>query len=155
MFSSETYDIEDCIRYDTSSYNVPTNSGITQISDFSFTNTGDWETEWVYKLPQTKCRIVLYNPSNTNIYLGQGIDGDRKHGIWWYGNSPTYSTASLNTEYTVRIVKENSVFKVYLDGNLLNTITYNDLLNTQTINIGERNWGTGTGTIKNIKIKSL
>ena len=155
IFLQETFVIQDYIVYNTNSYNLPPNSNITQVSNFQFANTGEWETEWTYKLPQGKCRPVLYSPNNQNIYLGEGIDGDNKHCIWWYGNNPVISSASLNTDYTVKIVKQNNEFKVYLDNTLLRTITYNDLLNTPTINIGERNWGSGTGTIKNIKIKAL
>ena len=153
--SSETYTIEDCIRYDTTTRNLAPNSSLSQIDSFSFTNTGDWEVEWIMNLPAGKSRVVLYNPSNANVFLGIGASENSNRVIYWYGHEEKYSTFSYNTDYTMKIEKDGSNFKIYSQNTLLITMTYSDLLNTSTINLGLRNWGSGTGTIRNVKIKPL
>ena len=155
IFSSETYTIEDCIRYDTTTRNLAPNSSLSQIDSFAFTNTGDWEVEWIMRLPSGKSRVVLYNPSNVNVFLGIGASENGNRLIYWYGNEEKYSTFSFNTDYTMKIEKDGSNFKIYSQNTLLITMTYSDLLNTSTINLGLRNWGSGTGTIRNVKIKPL
>lgn len=152
---TKTYELEDCWDYDTTTYNLAPNSGITQIDSFTFTNTGNWEVEWIMKLPAGKSRVVLYNPSNANVYLGIGASENGNRIIYWFGHEDSFSSYSYNTDYTMKIEKDGSNFKIYSQGSLLKTMAYSDLLNTSTINLGLRNWGSGTGTIRNVKIKPL
>ena len=155
MFLTKTYELEDCWDYDTNTYNLAPNSAIAQIDSFSFTNTGDWEVEWIMNLPQGANRVVLYNPNNTGTFLGIGASDGNIRRIYWTGSDSSHNSWSYNANHTIKIVKQNSQFKVYFNNTLLNTITFNDLLNATTINVGVRNWGNGTGTIRNVKIKPL
>ena len=107
------------------------------------------------KLPAGKSRVVLYNPSNANVFLGMGASENGNRVIYWYGHEDGNVPFSYNTDYTIKIQKDGSNFKIYSQGSLLKTMTYSDLLNTSTINLGLRNWGSGTGTIRNVKIKPL
>ena len=151
----QTCNIQDCWEYDPNTYNLAPNSALTQINGFTFENTGDWEVEWIMTLSAGKSRVVLYNPSNANVFLGIGASESRNRIIYWYGNEEIYSRYSYNTDYTMKIVKNGSNFKIYSQGELLKTMVYSDLLNTTIINLGLRNWGSGTGTIRNVKVKPL
>ena len=75
--------------------------------------------------------------------------------VWGYSQDTGYSSFSYNTDYTFKMVKENNSIKIYSNETLLKTVTNIGLLSVQNINIGLRNWGSGTGTAKNIKIKPL
>ena len=154
----QTYSIQDCWEYDTNTYNLAPNNALTQINGFTFANTGDWEAEWIVKYPQINNRVVLYPSDDSSVFLGVGVNyssGRNSMIVYGYGNDKNVGAMTLNTEYTIKMVKEDNSIKVYANDNLIDTRTNISLLTTSNVNIGLRNWGSGTGTIRNIKVKPL
>ena len=87
-----------------------------------------------------------------------GFSSGGYEAVYWYdtsGHDQGFNLLSYNTDYLITIKKENGNVLVYRDGTLRKTIYGTGAVVGQTLNIGERNWGSGTGTVKNIKIKPL
>lgn len=155
MFVSKIYDISDCWIYNPNTFNLAPNSGLTQINNFQFENDGDWEMSCTFKQPSASCRFALYPSTDTSSFMGIGVNGAGQLADYFGNDTHTYTSFSYNTDYSFKIVKEGTSFKLYSQGNLLTTTSYNPISSASLINIGVRNWGSGTGTIKNVKVKPL
>ena len=154
MFSSETYDIEDCILYTTTSYNLPPNSGITQISNIEFDNSINWQVEWIQNFPSSNCRCLLYPSNDSSQFLGVGTPANNLR-VWETNTYSDYGSYSFNADYHILFRKESNMISIFANDNKLKDSTHSATLSASKLRIGVRNWGSGTGTIRNVKIKPL
>ena len=158
MFRSllqKTFVVEDYIKYDTNSYNLSPNSAIVQIANAEFVNTGNWQVEWEQNLPSGNCRCILYPYDNVSEFLGIGTPTNNLTRVWETNNHNDYGSYPFNTDYHITFKKQGNTISIFANDNKLKDSTHSAILSASKLKIGVRNWGSGTGTIKNIKIKAL
>lgn len=151
----EIYELEDCVIYDTTSYNLSPNSAIVQIGSIEFDNIGDWQVDWEQNLPSGNCRCLLYPSNNTAEFIGVGTPTNNLTRVWETNSYSDYGSYPFNTNYHITFKKEINKVGVYANDTKLKDSTHSATLSASKLRIGVRNWGSGTGTIKNIKIKAL
>ena len=173
MALQETCSIEDCIIANvnasytgTSTSDTVYSLGYDEIADLS-----NVDFEFSFKFHQTNygCDVCLgasseftVSPikSNYRIFIGNSGNGNTRYGYRTISTvnagGSTSGEVSLNTTHNMKIVKEGTLFKYYLNDRLLgsNTIT-GFWANYHMFGVHTVQWNRGTTTISDLKIKQI
>ena len=173
MALQETCSIEDCIIANvnasytgTSTSDTVYSLGYDEIADLS-----NVDFEFSFKFHQTSygCDVCLgasseftVSPpkSNYRIFIGNSGDGKTRYGYRTQSTvnagGSTSGEVSLNTTHNMKIVKQGTLFKYYLNDRLLgsNTIT-GFWANYHMFGVHTVQWNRGTTTISDLKIKQI
>ena len=173
MALQETCSIEDCIIANvnasytgTSTSDTVYSLGYDEIADLS-----NVDFEFSFKFHQTNygCDVCLgassefsVSPikSNYRIFIGNSGNGNTRYG---YRRLSTINTegstsgeVSLNTTHNMKIVKEGTLFKYYLNDRLLGSKTIPDFwFDYHMFGVHTVQWNRGTTTISDLKIKQI
>ena len=169
MNLTKTLSIEDCIIANvnasytgTSVSDTVYSLGYDEIADLS---SIDFEMEWTFRQTARGCDVCLgassefsVTPikSNYRVLLGNSGVGAIRYG---YRTTSTnaYTTGSIgvNTDVSMRIVKEGTTFKYYVNNELLGTKTVGFWTNYHMFGVHTVQWNRGTTTISDLKIKQI
>ena len=173
MALQETCSIEDCIIANvnasytgTSTSDTVYSLGYDEIADLS-----NVDFEFSFKFHQTSygCDVCLgasseftVSPpkSNYRIFIGNSGNGNTRYGYRTQSTvnagGSTSGEVSLNTTHNMKIVKQGTLFKYYLNDRLLgsNTIT-GFWANYHMFGVHTVQWNRGTTTISDLKIKQI
>ena len=173
MALQETCSIEDCIIANvnasytgTSTSDTVYSLGYDEIADLS-----NVDFEFSFKFHQTSygCDVCLgasseftVSPpkSNYRIFIGNSGDGKTRYGYRTQSTvnagGSTSGEVSLNTTHNMKIVKEGTLFKYYLNDRLLGskimTVFWD---NYHMFGVHTVQWNRGTTTISDLKIKQI
>ena len=173
MNLTKTLGIEDCIIANvnasytgTSTSDTVYSLGYDEIADLS-----SIDFEFSFKFHQTSygCDVCLgassefsVSPvkSNYRIFIGNSGNGNTRYG---YRTTSTYNTGgsthgevSLNTTHYMKIVKEGSMFKYFLNDRFLGSETITGFwANYHMFGVHTVQWNRGTTTISDLKIKKI
>ena len=172
MNLTKTLGIEDCIIANvnasytgTSTSDTVYSLGYDEIADLS-----SIDFEFSFKFHQTKygCDVCLgasseftVSPikSNYRIFIGNSGRGNTRHGYRTTSTSniggSSSGEVSLNTTHNMKIVKEGSMFKYYLNDRFLGSETITFWANYHMFGVHTVQWNTGTTTISDLKIKQI
>ena len=173
MNLTKTLGIEDCIIANVNASYTGTSIsdkvyslGYDEIADLS-----SIDFEFSFKFHQTKygCDVCLgassefsVSPikSNYRIFIGNSGSGNIRYGYRMTGTinlgDSTSGKVSLNTTHNMKIVKEDTLFKYYLNDRLLGTTTIIDFWDDyHMFGVHTVQWNTGTTTISDLKIKKI
>ena len=173
MNLTKTLSIEDCILANvnasytgTSTSDTVYSLGYDEIADLS-----NVDFEFSFKFHQTNygCDVCLgassefsVSPikSNYRIFIGNSGRGNTRYG---YRTSTTVNAGgstsgevSLNTTHNMKIVKEGTLFKYYLNDRLLGSKTITGFwFDYHMFGVHTVQWNRGTTTISDLKIKQI
>ena len=173
MALQETCSIEDCIIANvnasytgTSTSDTVYSLGYDEIADLS-----NVDFEFSFKFHQTSygCDVCLgasseftVSPikSNYRIFIGNSGNGNTRYGYRTTSTinagGSTSGEVSLNTTHNMKIVKEGTLFKYYLNDRLLGskimTVFWD---NYHMFGVHTVQWNRGTTTISDLKIKQI
>ena len=173
MALQETCSIEDCILANvnasytgTSTSDTVYSLGYDEIADLS-----NVDFEFSFKFHQTSygCDVCLgassefsVSPpkSNYRIFIGNSGNGNTRYGYRTTSTvnagGSTSGEVSLNTTHNMKIVKEGTLFKYYLNDILLGSKTIPDFwANYHMFGVHTVQWNRGTTTISDLKIKQI
>ena len=174
MALQETCSIEDCILANvnasytgTSTSDTVYSLGYDEIADLS-----SIDFEFSFKFHQTGygCDVCLgassefsVSPikSNYRIFIGNSGNGNTRYGyrstLTDNEGGSTSGEVSLNTTHNMKIVKEGTLFKYYLNDKLLGSKTMlpNFWANYHMFGVHTVQWNRGTTTISDLKIKQI
>lgn len=173
MDLQETCSIEDCIIANvnasytgTSTSDTVYSLGYDEIADLS-----SIDFEFSFKFHQTGygCDVCLgassefsVSPikSNYRIFIGNSSNGNTRYGYRTTSTTNEGGTAtaevSANTTHNMKIVKEGTLFKYYLNDKLLGSKTIpNFWANYHMFGVHTVQWNRGTTTISDLKIKQI
>ena len=173
MNLTKTLSIEDCILANvnasytgTSLSDTVYSLGYDEIADLS-----SIDFEFSFKFHQTRygCDVCLgasnefsVSPikSNYRVFIGNSGDGNTRYGYRTTSTSnnggSTSGEVSLNTTHNMKIVKEGTHFKYYLNDRLLGSeIIPNFWANYHMFGVHTVQWNRGTTTISDLKIKQI
>lgn len=165
MFLQETFVVEDCWNTSINEQSI-TNSSGTKISSIGLDTVHNVQNDDFVLEFDGKGNGVLnigsstnWSQSTANYRVTLGIDNNRSD---FNGAIRTTSTtnryggsSNLTTYYHYKIVKEDHTISFYADDTLIGTVTESFFTNYDTWSIYSIIWGSGTQTIKNIRIKAL
>lgn len=156
----ETYNIEDCDKYDITEHtHTSTSSSSTSVSiyeDYSFDFT-NFEVSFDMKLSNDACGIYLEQTTNRNNFFGIG-EGNGGLFRGYYNNgtgeiSQNISASDVNY-HSCKIIKQDNNIKYYFDNNLVWSLTVTGMDVSRSPKY--RSWSSNrTIYIKNVKIKKL
>ena len=169
MALQETCSIEDCIIANvnasytgTSTSDTVYSLGYDEIADLS---SIDFEMEWTFRQTKSGCDVCLgassefsVTPikSNYRVLLGNSGAGAIRYGYRTTStNASTTGSISVNTDVSMRIVKNGTSFRYYVNNELLGTKTVSFWTNYHMFGIHTVQWNTGTTTISDLKIKQI
>ena len=173
MALQETCSIEDCILANvnasytgTSTSDTVYSLGYDEIADLS-----NVDFEFSFKFHQTSygCDVCLgassefsVSPpkSNYRIFIGNSGNGNTRYGYRTTSTvnagGSTSGEVSLNTTHNMKIVKEGTLFKYYLNDRLLGSKTITVFWdNYHMFGVHTVQWNRGTTTISDLKIKQI
>lgn len=173
MALQETCSIEDCIIANvnasytgTSTSDTVYSLGYDEIADLSGV-----DFEFSFKFHQTSygCDVCLgassefsVSPikSNYRIFIGNSGGGNTRYGYRTTSTinagGSTSGEVSLNTTHNMKIVKEGTLFKYYLNDRLLGSKTITNFwANYHMFGVHTVQWNRGTTTISDLKIKRI
>ena len=173
MNLNKTLSIEDCILANvnasytgTSTSDTVYSLGYDEIADLSNINF-----EFSFKFHQTNygCDVCLgasseftVSPpkSNYRIFIGNSGNGKTRYGYRTTSTinagGSTSGEVSLNTTHNMKIVKEGTLFKYYLNDRLLGSKTITGFwTNYHMFGVHTVQWNRGTTTISDLKIKQI
>ena len=169
MNLTKTLSIEDCIIANvnasytgTSTNDTVYSLGYDEIADLS---SIDFEMEWTFRQTAHGCDVCLgassefsVTPikSNYRVLLGNSGAGAIRYG---YRTTSTFASTTgsigINTDISMRIVKEGTTFKYYVNNELLGTKTVSFWTNYHMFGVHTVQWNRGTTTISDLKIKQI
>ena len=169
MNLTKTLSIEDCIIANvnasytgTSVSDTVYSLGYDEIADLS---SIDFEMEWTFRQTEWGCDVCLgvssefsVTPikSNYRVLLGNSGAGAIRYGYRTTStNASTTGSIGVNTDVSMRIVKEGTTFKYYVNNELLGTKTVNFWTNYHMFGVHTVQWNRGTTTISDLKIKQI
>ena len=173
MALQETCSIEDCILANvnasytgTSTSDTVYSLGYDEIADLS-----NVDFEFSFKFHQTSygCDVCLgasseftVSPikSNYRIFIGNSGNGNTRYGYRRLSTvsegGSTSGEVSLNTTHNMKIVKEGTLFKYYLNDRLLGSKTITSFwADYHMFGVHTVQWNRGTTTISDLKIKQI
>ena len=173
MALQETCSIEDCILANvnasytgTSTSDTVYSLGYDEIADLS-----NVDFEFSFKFHQTSygCDVCLgasseftVSPikSNYRIFIGNSGNGNTRYGYRTQSTvnagGSTSGEVSLNTTHNMKIVKEGTLFKYYLNDRLLGSKTITGFwADYHMFGVHTVQWNRGTTTISDLKIKQI
>ena len=165
----QTYSLEDCIIANvnasytgTSSSDTVYSLGYDEIADLS---SIDFEMEWTFRQTACGCDVCLgassefsVTPikSNYRVLLGNSGAGAIRYGYRTTStNASTTGSIGINTDVSMRIVKNGTSFMYYVNDELLGTKTVNFWTNYHMFGVHTVQWNRGTTTISDLKIKQI
>ena len=165
----QTYSLEDCILANvnasytgTSTNDTVYSLGYDEIADLS---SIDFEMEWTFRQTACGCDVCLgassefsVTPikSNYRVLLGNSGAGAIRYGYRTTStNASTTGSIGVNTDVSMRIVKNGTSFKYYVNDKLLGTRTVNFWTNYHMFGVHTVQWNRGTTTISDLKIKQI
>lgn len=155
--SSETYSIEDCVKYDTTEYTKSYSStkfetieSVDASSDVSISldlKTTTYNYSCVFG--------IVYNSESDQIGFGTTDTTGRIYRTLNSVHNHSYYSGfnSNNVYYNLRFERTGTTLKLYLNDNLIDTITNNEISSFKYLNFGS--WSNKTIYYKNLKIKPL
>ena len=165
---TQTYTVEDCSLHFANEKSQTGNNTNEIISGFTFPNTDKWVWEYDMKSSGASTIPCLSDTSAFTHRLGLGANGTPKLTIEqseigqnaWDTNQGNFT---YNTYYSFKIIRNGNNMEYYINGVLKSTIDAETPLGSTSVSISTidewelhwRNWGSGTTTIKNLKIKPL
>ena len=169
MNLTKTLSIEDCIianvnaSYTGTSINDRVYSlGYDEIADLS---SIDFEMEWTFRQTASGCDVCLGASSEFSVtpiksnyreLLGSSGAGEIRYG---YRITSTFASITgsigINTDVSMRIVKNGTSFKYYINNELLGTKTVSFWTNYHMFGVHTVQWNRGTTTISDLKIKQI
>ena len=169
MNLTKTLSIEDCIIANvnasytgTSVSDTVYSLGYDEIADLS---SIDFEMEWTFRQTEWGCDVCLgvssefsVTPikSNYRVLLGNSGAGAIRYGYRTTStNASTTGSIGINTDVSMRIVKNGTSFKYYVNNELLGTKTVNFWTNYNMFGVHTVQWNRGTTTISDLKIKQI
>ena len=173
MALQETCSIEDCIIANvnasytgTSSSDTVYSLGYDEIADLS---NVDFESSFKFHQTDYGCDVCLgassefsVSPikSNYRIFIGNSGSGKTRYGYRTTSTikeeGSTSGEVSLNTTHNMKIVKEGTHFKYYLNDKLLGSKTIPVFWdNYHMFGVHTVQWNRGTTTISDLKIKQI
>ena len=165
----QTYSLEDCIIANvnasytgTSTNDTVYSLGYDEIADLS---SIDFEMEWTFRQTARGCDVCLgassefsVTPikSNYRVLLGNSGAGAIRYGYRTTSTvASTTGSIGINTDVSMRIVKNGTSFKYYVNDELLGTKTVNFWTNYHMFGVHTVQWNRGTTTISDLKIKQI
>lgn len=164
----QTCSIEDCNLHFADERSQTGNATNEIVSGFRFPNTNKWVWEYDMKTSGTSTVPCL---SDSNDFLHRfGIGGNGTPNITleltnigqnaW---DTSHGRFNYNTYYSFKIIRNGNNLEFYINNVLKASIDAETSLSSSSVPISTitewelhwRNWGTGTTTIKNLKIKQL
>ena len=143
MVLQETYEIEDCYKYDTTAHNTNATLNYSLPSEFELQFT-------IYSVSTASGNTcyLRFNNSNT-IFIGKATSSNRN--VYFNDGSDHYlgSTIPASTDYTLTLTYEDGVATL-TDGVNTLPLSIASLTSIYNVNIGRQD-----NYIKNIKIKAL
>ena len=169
MNLTKTLSIEDCIIANvnasytgTSVSDTVYSLGYDEIADLS---SIDFEMEWTFRQTACGCDVCLgvssefsVTPikSNYRVLLGNSGSGAIRYGYRTTSTiASTTGSIGINTDVSMRIVKNGTSFKYYVNDELLGTKTVNFWTNYHMFGVHTVQWNRGTTTISDLKIKQI
>lgn len=172
MNLTKTLNIEDCIlaNVNASYTGTSTSDTVYSLGYDEITDLSNVDFEFSFKFHQTSygCDVCLgassefsVSPikSNYRIFIGNSGKGNTRHG---YRTTTTVNAGgsasgevSLNTTHNMKIVKEGTIFKHYLNDRLLGSTITDFWANYHMFGVHTVQWNTGTTTISDLKIKQI
>ena len=173
MALQETCSIEDCIlaNVNASYTGTSTSDTVYSLGYDEITDLSNIDFEFSFKFHQTNygCDVCLgasseftVSPpkSNYRIFIGNSGKGNTRYG---YRTSTTVNAGgstsgevSLNTTHNMKIVKEGTLFKYYLNDRLLGSKTITGFwADYHMFGVHTVQWNRGTTTISDLKIKRI
>ena len=169
MNLTKTLSIEDCILANvnasytgTSTNDTVYSLGYDEIADLS---SIDFEMEWTFRQTTCGCDVCLgassefsVTPikSNYRVILGNSGAGAIRYGYRTTStNASTTGSIGVNTDVSMRIVKNGTSFKYYVNNELLGTKTVGFWVNYHMFGVHTVQWNRGTTTISDLKIKQI
>jgi len=163
MVLQETYVIEDCWNISLTEQSI-TNSSGTKITSIGLDTVHNVQSDDFILEFDGKGNGVLnigsknnWSQSTANYRATIGYaDGYSYYAIRTTSSEEGYgSSETTTTYYHYKIVKQGHTVKYYVDEQLIATKTESFFTNYDTWSIYSIIWGSGTQTIKNIRIKAL
>ena len=173
MALQETCSIEDCIlaNVNASYTGTSTSDTVYSLGYDEITDLSNVDFEFSFKFHQTNygCDVCLgassefsVSPikSNYRIFIGNSGNGNTRYGYRTTSTinagGSTSGEVSLNTTHNMKIVKEGTLFKYYLNDRLLGSKTITGFwANYHMFGVHTVQWNRGTTTISDLKIKQI
>ncbi len=173
MALQETCSIEDCIiaNVNASYTGTSTSDTVYSLGYDEITDLSNVDFEFSFKFHQTNygCDVCLgassefsVSPvkSNYRIFIGNSGNGNTRYGYRTTSTinagGSTSGEVSLNTTHNMKIVKEGTLFKYYLNDRLLGSKTITGFwANYHMFSVHTVQWNRGTTTISDLKIKQI
>lgn len=173
MALQETCSIEDCIiaNVNASYTGTSTSDTVYSLGYDEITDLSNVDFEFSFKFHQTSygCDVCLgasseftVSPikSNYRIFIGNSGGGNTRYGYRTTSTinagGTTSGEVSLNTTHNMKIVKEGTLFKYYLNDRLLGSKTITNFwANYHMFGVHTVQWNRGTTTISDLKIKQI
>ena len=161
----ETYEIEDCFKYDTTVHTRATDSTTDTLipiyNDYSLVSD-NFSLEFTFQASAEVGGVAIAPKGRTTLYhhiaIGLGANklsayiGNQNGGETPY----RYESAQYNTDYTCKIEYDDGTVKLYVNNVLKDTITGKSYLNGETRDLYFLEWGVNeTIKVKDIKVKAL
>lgn len=168
-----TYSIEDCIiaNVNASYTGTSTSDTVYSLGYDEITDLSNIDFEFSFKFHQTSygCDVCLgassefsVSPikSNYRIFIGNSGNGNTRYGYRTISTNneggSTSGEVSLNITHNMKIVKEGTLFKYYLNDKLLGSKTSPSFwANYNMFGVHTVQWNRGTTTISDLKIKKI
>ena len=169
----QTYSLEDCIiaNVNASYTGTSTNDTVYSLGYDEIADLSSIDFEFSFKFHQTSygCDVCLgasseftVSPikSNYRIFIGNSGSGKTRYGYRTTSTvnagGSTSGEVSLNTTHNMKIVKEGTLFKYYLNDRLLGSKTITGFwVNYHMFGVHTVQWNRGTTTISDLKIKQI
>lgn len=169
----QTYSLEDCIlaNVNASYTGTSTNDTVYSLGYDEIADLSSIDFEFSFKFHQTSygCDVCLgassefsVSPikSNYRIFIGNSGSGKTRYGYRTTSTNneggSTSGEVSLNTTHNMKIVKEGTLFKYYLNDRLLGSKTITGFwANYHMFGVHTVQWNRGTTTISDLKIKQI
>ena len=155
MFLQETYEVQDCVSYDTTEHTESFTS--TRFKTIASSNLTNVSISLDLKSTTYDYSCVLgkgYNSESDQIGFGTTNTAGRIYRtLNGTNNHSTYGSNNDNTYYNLRFEKTGTTLKTYLNDTLIDTSTNNAVSNLQYLNLGS--WRNKTIYYKNLKVKAL
>lgn len=170
MFLTKTCSIEDCWNTQISEYVKSTSTGdVYSIGMDTVHNVQNDDFTLIFDFKSTSMGGVLCvgaksqwddsnNTANYRLFMGNNDNSNRS---LYYGYRTTTTSANNSSNrtadhwYNMKIVREGTSIKYYIDNTLINSQSVSFISNYDEWSIYGIGWGSTTITFKNIRLKPL
>ena len=157
MVLQETYELEDCVSYDTTEYTetfsstrfktIVTNNDVSDVSISLDLKTTTYNYSCVYGIGHdSESDQIGFGTTDTTGRIYRTLNGANNHS--------NYSAFNQNNVYyNLRFERTETTLKMYLNDTLIDTTTNNEISSFKYLNFGS--WKNKTIYYKNVKVKAL